>query len=109
MSDNRLDDKGQFSIFKPYRLGLLVGIIYLLVTVPCSFMHWYEYSIPAMIVRYASLPASYGLYGLLKILGVRIPYSMPWLHRSLLLITQTGIYFLLAEGLSYLIRKLRHS
>jgi hypothetical protein len=107
MSDNHLNDKYHFSIFKPYRLGFLLGIIYLLVAVPCSFMHWYEYSIPLMIVHYASLPIIFCFYGL-KSLGVRIPYMNKWLFRSILLISQTTLYFLLAEGFSFLFRKLRN-
>ena len=85
------------------RLGLIAAGVYLLAAVPCACMHWYEYSIPMMIVYYLSLPAVYGLHFLL----IWIPNDHFVLQRSMLIVSQAIIYFLVAEVVSLPILKIR--
>lgn len=93
------------NMFKPCRSGILIGGIYFLVAVPCAFMHWHEYSIPAIIVYFTSMPVMM-IFQALNFIGVQPTTGDGWFFRVCLIITQTAVYFLLAEALSFLIRKI---
>ena len=62
----------KLAFFQRWKWGLWFAGIYLVVSVPCVvayLLHPHEYSIPIMIVRYASLPTVYLIFEVLTPYG----------------------------------------
>ena len=105
---------GCVTIFQRWKWGLWFAGVYLLVSVPCAvayLVHSHEYSIPGMILQYASLPAHFLLFDvfhpLMRNLG-RWPHGET-LVVFVLLVVSTGLYFAVGHSVWRLVKRLEHT
>ena len=95
--------------FQQLKWGVVFAGLYLLVSVPCAVIYLidrHEYSIPMLIVSYASFPVQFVISDGLRPLTAHIghwPYGEVWLL-SILLGATTLLYFLLGQSLGWVVR-----
>jgi hypothetical protein len=98
------------SDFRRWKWGLWFAGIYLVVSVTCTvtyLMHPHEYSIPILIVRYASLPTVYLLFEVLTPYGRQLtllPHGQV-LELAVVLGLTTLLYFAVGQGMGRVVRR----
>ncbi len=95
--------------FQRLRWGCFFAGLYLLVSVPCAVvyqMHRHEYSIPMLVVSYASFPVQFVMVGVLRPFTAHIerwPHGEVW-FLSILLGMTTLFYFFVGQSLGWVVR-----
>ena len=95
--------------FQRLKWGFLFAGLYLLVSVPCAVLyqtHRHEYSIPMLIVSYASFPVHFIIVDVLRPFTAHIerwPHGEIWFLSMLLGVT-TLLYFFLGQSLGWVVR-----
>lgn len=101
----------KLAFFQRWKWGLWFAGIYLVVSVPCAvayLMHSHEYSIPGMIVRYASFPTVYLFFEVLTPYGRQLSVWLQSeaLELAILLLLTAMLYFAVGQGIGSVVRRM---
>ena len=103
----------KLAFFQRWKWGLWFAGIYLVVSVPCVvayLLHPHEYSIPIMIVRFASLPTVYLLFEVLTPYGRQLS-NLPHgevLQLAIVLGLTALLYFGVGQAIGFVVRRFAH-